>query len=309
MAMSGNAIVTGSDARTFPFLQGLVASLKRHPTCTSIPICFFDLEPNGWTARQREWFGRYVTAIERPRWDYPVEERRRLPFWFRGLVVRPFIPRYFPQYERFLYLDADTWVHDPSAVETYFAECEKGALVVSREDDPCYRSDHPTVERDFWAWQSMNFEKFFSWQTAETVRREVTPFNAGVFALRADAAHWAHWAHGMAEVMARAQSFGVDQVVLTWAVYEHHLPITLLPARYNWCCHRALPVWDVKRHHFSEPLPPYRKLGIIHLPGVAKQNPVQVVRDSTGQPALVRLIYPGGPCRGPASAEPDRVRY
>lgn len=243
--MSGAAaIVTGSDATLFPLLEGLVHSLKRHSYTAGLPICFFDLDSGSWSAEQREWLGRHMAVIREPGWDYRAEEQADLPPWIRGLAVRPHVPRYFPEFDRFLFLDADTWIQDPRAVERYFVECDGGALVAATELDPGYDVRPRLSEDAVWRWQSRHFRKFISRRAAQIMRRRIPPFNCGAFAMRADAPHWALWAEGIDEAAKRAQGFGIDQVVLTWVTHRRRLPLTLLPARYNWCCHRALPIWD-----------------------------------------------------------------
>ena len=44
--------------------------------------------------------------------------------WLKSQVSRAFLPKYFPNYEKYLWIDADAWVNSWEAIELYFKGCE-----------------------------------------------------------------------------------------------------------------------------------------------------------------------------------------
>jgi lipopolysaccharide biosynthesis glycosyltransferase len=47
-------------------------------------------------------------------------------------VSRAFLPKYFPNYEKYLWIDCDAWVNDWQSVELYFKACENGKLGITQ---------------------------------------------------------------------------------------------------------------------------------------------------------------------------------
>ena len=96
-------------------------------------------------------------------------------------------------------------------------------------------------------------------------------FNSGVFALRADAPHWACWADAYATGLKNAEGvLCCDQTALTYAIWKARLPANPVPALCNWLCHLALPVFDQARRRFCEPTAPGNIIGVLHLAGQTK---------------------------------------
>ena len=48
--------------------------------------------------------------------------------WLKSQVSRAFLPKYFPNYEKYLWIDCDAWVNDWNCVELYFKACDNGKL-------------------------------------------------------------------------------------------------------------------------------------------------------------------------------------
>ena len=44
--------------------------------------------------------------------------------WLKSQVSRAFLPKYFPKYEKYLWIDCDAWVNNWESVELYFKACE-----------------------------------------------------------------------------------------------------------------------------------------------------------------------------------------
>jgi hypothetical protein len=105
-------IVTAADRGYFPLLQDNVASVRA--LRAEVPIGVLDL---GLDADHRTWLEGQAVSIVRPGWDVDFPGQARTPETLKAQVARPFLPRHFPYYEMYLWLDADAWLQDWRAVE------------------------------------------------------------------------------------------------------------------------------------------------------------------------------------------------
>ena len=56
------------------------------------------------------------------------------------MTARPFLPKYFPDFDSIMWMDADTWVQRWQAVEAYFVGADKRGLAVTQELHRSYAS-------------------------------------------------------------------------------------------------------------------------------------------------------------------------
>ncbi|MBY0431245.1 MAG: hypothetical protein K2Q10_08610, partial [Rhodospirillales bacterium] len=92
-----------------------------------------------------------------------------------------------------------------------------------------------------------------------------------VLALHRDAPHWRVWQEILKVILDREATFYAEQLALDFAVYQHRLPAAWLPARGNWLCHQAVPLYCPQRRRFIEPTPPYDPLWVLHLTMATKE--------------------------------------
>ena len=57
----------------------------------------------------------------------------------KSQVSRAFLPKYFPDYEKYLWIDCDAWVNDWQAIELYFKACENSKLGITQTIGPGYK--------------------------------------------------------------------------------------------------------------------------------------------------------------------------
>jgi lipopolysaccharide biosynthesis glycosyltransferase len=112
--MNSTIIVTAADSKFFELVQGTILSIREKPQGHSVDIGFLDV---GCTPEQLQWIGQYVDHIVEPGWNYDIPDIDRQPKYLKALVSRPFLPEYFPGYEVYIWIDADAWVQDWSAIE------------------------------------------------------------------------------------------------------------------------------------------------------------------------------------------------
>ncbi|MEG4838547.1 glycosyltransferase [Microcoleus sp. B9-D4] len=257
-------IITAADANYFELVQGTILSVREKPEGENVAIGFFDL---GCTPEQLHWLKTQVNIIQKPDWDFDFPGRNEAPHYLKGLLARPFLRRYFPSSDIYLWIDADAWVQDWQAVELLVKGAAKRGLAVVAELDRGYYLAYGKLP---WYWQFVyrDYQAAFGEEVAQQLHSYPT-INAGIFALQKDAPHWEMWAEYLAEGLQRHVSLMTDQIALNRLVYGTEMfdKTEMLPARCNWSCNFGLPVWDKHQACFVEPYLPQEKIGILHLTG------------------------------------------
>ena len=113
--MKKNVIVSLADSNYFPLLDELINSIKRFNESNNVAICILDA---GLTKEQKEVLSKKVDEIKSAEWDIEVPESKiKGREWLKSQVSRAFLPRYFPNYEKYLWIDCDAWVNDWNTIE------------------------------------------------------------------------------------------------------------------------------------------------------------------------------------------------
>ena len=124
--MKNNTIVSLADSNYFDLLNELVDSILKFPEGKEVDICILDA---GLSDEQKKILSNKVKEIKKAEWDIEVPVHKvRKKEWLKSQVSRAFLPKYFPGYKKYLWIDCDAWVHDWSSVELYFKACEGGKL-------------------------------------------------------------------------------------------------------------------------------------------------------------------------------------
>ncbi|HTZ36597.1 MAG TPA: hypothetical protein VMB84_11265 [Stellaceae bacterium] len=259
-------VVSAADSGYFPLLSDMVLSVRARDR--DVPLGVLDL---GLAPAELGWLEECGCRIVRPGWDIDFPRQARMPETFKAQVARPFLPRHFPGFATYLWLDADAWLQDWRAVELYCAAAAEGRLAISVEIDRAYKRHYkrPKLFGRTLPWRC--YREAFGWRVANRLGRN--PFaNCGVFALQGDAPHWEVWARLTARVLQRTQFFFAEQIALNYAIFGEGLPADLLPAYCNWAVGDAAPVFDRARGLFVEPYTPHEVIGVVHLAGREQKN-------------------------------------
>lgn len=270
----GIILVTGADSGYFDLLQGLLLSLHAQSYLRQqLDIAILDL---GLTEIQKVWLKDYVDHIKDPGWDYPIPNPPGN--YFKAMTARPHLPKHFPGYEFYFWMDADAWLQDPQALELYLTGAKEYGFAITPEVDRGYRQVYGNQDL-FLHWQFYGLSKGFGEKTAISMYYQPI-LNSGVFAAKREAPHWNHWANALGQGVLQTTEFYIEQTSLNYAIYQHRLETAYLPAWCNWVCNRALPLCSEDGKTLYEPCLPYHPLGIIHLTSSAKQGtrPIKVVK-------------------------------
>ena len=180
-------IVSGADRGYFPLLRDTVLSVRAQRPEASIGILDVGLEPE-----QRQWLAARVAHLVRPGWDIDFPQRDHTPEGRKAQFARPFLPRHFPGYEIYLWIDADAWLQDWRAIELYVAAAGRDKLAITPEIDRAYKRHYKRPKLFGWTLAWKNYREAFGWRVADRLGRNPM-VNCGVFALHRDAPHWEAW--------------------------------------------------------------------------------------------------------------------
>jgi hypothetical protein len=261
-------VVSAADSGYFSLLQDAVLSVRAQRADVAIGVLDLGLAP-----AERAWLTAQAAHIVSPGWDVDFPGRERTPNAFKAQVARPFLPRHFPGYGMYFWLDADAWLQDWRAVELYRTAADTDKLAITPEIDRAYKRHYkrPKLFGTTLAWK--NYRKAFGWRTADRLGRNPM-VNCGVFALHHDAPHWAAWQRLIAQVLQRTRFFFAEQTALNYAIFAERLPVNFLPAYCNWMPGDAAPAFDAATGLFVEPYAPHEVIGVMHLAGTEQKTHV-----------------------------------
>jgi lipopolysaccharide biosynthesis glycosyltransferase len=282
-------VITGSNSHYAPLTDGLLASIEDSARADSVDMGILDV---GLTAEQAETLRQRQINVVTPNWDYDLNYFRAAPpSFFKSMTARPHLPRYFPGYEIYVWIDADAWVQDWQAIRLYISTAQKFSFAITPE---CDRSYLPFLgSGSVYDWQLRNYQICFNNELAQKLAH-FPVLNCGVFAARADAPHWQEWSEMLGEVLRvrREVLFYAEQTVLNAIIRAKNLPTSFLPATHNWACHRAMPMCSEDGILLLEPSPPFQPLGVVHLSASVKNGRYHV-KDFAGHTHYRSLRFQG----------------
>ena len=272
--MKENTIISLADANYFELLNELVDSINRFEQSKKLDICIMDA---GLKDDQIKILEKKVLTIKKANWDIDVPDSKvKGKEWLKSQVSRAFIPKYFPGYKKYLWIDADAWVNSWESIDLYFKGCENKKLAIATSADRSYGR----VLRADWIFgslakiKSQNYKHAKSSGFSEKISREVAlkpHLNIGLFSLEADAPHWEVWQKNLRKALSSGKIWGSEQIAMNITIYSDNLEVEILPAYCNWTHIDAIK-FDKQNGTFVEPYLPNHEIGIIHLAGKNNDN-------------------------------------
>ena len=266
--MNSNAIVTLADSNYFELLQELIDSIKAHEQSKTVSICVLDA---GLTAEQSKILKQKVHSIKKAEWDIEVPGYKVAgKEWLKSQVSRAFLPKYFPEFNKYLWIDCDAWVNDWSTVEMYFEACKNGKLGITQSVGQGYR----VLSKVNWLFGKLALIKSQNYKHAkksgfpESTARKIAfapHINIGVFSLEKNSSCWKSWQDILRKALSSGKVFGSEGLAMNIAVYDKNVDVEFLPLYCNWIASNVLPKYDQDNNTFVEPYLPHNKIGIMHL--------------------------------------------
>jgi lipopolysaccharide biosynthesis glycosyltransferase len=251
-------------------LNELVDSIKRFKESENTAICIMDA---GLTDEQKSILSSKVDELKPADWDIEVSNFKiRGREWLKSQVSRAFLPKYFPNYKKYLWIDADAWVNSWEAIELYFKGCENNKLSISTNADRSYGGLR--VEWFFGSFariKSQNYKHAKSSGFSEKIARQVATkphLNIGVFALEKNAPHWEVWQKNLKHALKAGKIWGSEQIAMNITIYNDNLSVEILPAYCNWTNIGFGGIkFDKEKETLVEPYLPNHEIGIVHFAG------------------------------------------
>ena len=266
--MKKNVIVSLADANYFELLNELVDSIKSFEKSKDIAICILDA---GLTDQQKAILSKKVDEIKTAEWDIEVPTSKvKGKEWLKSQVSRAFLPKYFPDYEKYLWIDCDAWVNDWNSVELYFKACEDGKLGITQTLGPGYK----IMSKVNWLFgkvaiiKSQNFKHAIKSKIGIRKARKLAfapHINIGVFSLEKNSLGWISWQKNLEQTLKSGNIFGSEGLAINMSVYIDELETEFLPLNCNWIASNLMPKFDEIENTFVEPYLPNHKIGIMHL--------------------------------------------
>tara|TARA_B110001450_G_scaffold156859_1_gene146174 strand:+ start:826 stop:1737 length:912 start_codon:yes stop_codon:yes gene_type:complete len=266
--MKKNVIVSLADSNYFELLNELVDSIKRFEKSKDTAICILDA---GLSEQQKNTLSKKVDEIKSAEWDIDVPAFKvKGREWLKSQVSRAFLPKYFPNYEKYLWIDCDAWVNNWDCVELYFKACEGGKLGITQTLGPGYR----ITSKVKWLFgkvaiiKSQNFKHAIKSKIGINKARKLAfapHINIGVFSLEKNSSGWISWQKNLEQTLKSGNIFGSEGLAINMSVYVDELETEFLPLNCNWLTSNLLPKFDEIKNTFVEPYLPNYKIGIIHL--------------------------------------------
>ena len=266
--MKKNVIVSLADSNYFELLNELVDSIKSFEKSKDTAICVLDA---GLSEQQKNILLKKVDEIKSAEWDIDVPAFKvKGREWLKSQVSRAFLPKYFPNYEKYLWIDCDAWVNNWNSVELYFKACEDGKLGITQTLGPGYK----IMSKVNWLFgkiaiiKSQNFKHAIKSKIGINKARKLAfapHINIGVFSLEKNSPGWLSWQKNLEQTLKSGNIFGSEGLAINMSVYIDDLETEFLPLNCNWITSNLLPKFDEVKKKFVEPYLPNHEIGIMHL--------------------------------------------
>ena len=202
--MKENVIISLADSNYYELLDELVDSIKRFKESENTAICILDA---GLLDEQKKQLSLKVDEIKSADWDIEVPEFKvKGKEWLKSQVSRAFLPKYFPGYKKYLWIDADAWVNSWDCIDNYFNACENNKLGITQSIGPGYKvlANVKWLFKKFAIINSQNYKHAVNSGVKENEARKLAfapHLNIGVFSLEKNSSIWSIWQNNLKKVL------------------------------------------------------------------------------------------------------------
>jgi len=216
------------------------------------------------------------------------------------LLLKPYLPEIFPNYDRYIFFDADVYCQDIVGINALEREAKHADIVAISQRTRFHEWDVARgngVEFNLFGqalrqnWYTMFANRSKLPNSDKKVLSKNQIINAGVFSSSSISPIWKVWKDEMLnciKCLPVGRKSAADQLGLGLAIYKHNLKIKTLPEICNW-----MSTWryDPNRNVFTETEPFYNQVSIMHLAGMSANNTVQNVLFPDEQLKPLDLTY------------------
>ena len=162
------------------------------------------------------------------------------------------MPKYFPNYEKYLWIDCDAWVNNWECIDLYFKACDNGKLGITQTIGPGYK----ITSKVNWLFgklaiiKSQNFKHAVKSNIGYDKARKLAfapHINIGVFSLQKNSKAWNSWQNNLSKTLKSGNIFGSEGLAINISVYIDNLETEFLPLNCNWIASNLLPKYDLQQ--------------------------------------------------------------
>lgn len=259
-------IVTGADEAYFPLVLELILSIRNHDEGSVLPIGVIDA---GLTDSQKEILSTHNCIIRK--FDNGTPLIKKAIVSRKALTVnlgKLWLDVIFPEYDLFVFLDADSWVQNWSSIDLLIGAASENCLAIV---DSWHRYRDTLPIRWYMGlipvFRSFNTKAAFHAGLPLSILKKISRYpdlNAGVYALKRDVAHWERMRYWQNIILKKGRPFTSDGLAMALACCVDELSLQRMP---EVCNYTALPLYDEHEKLFLDPYYPHAPIGVIHLAG------------------------------------------
>ena len=275
-------IVSGANDTYMDFLDDMLASIQDRLHEYDLGILDLGLSEESLSRIRARKEGAHITD---PGWRYQPGDISKQPSHKKAYYAKPYLREIFPGYSGYMWIDADVWLQDSSAIEHYISASEKslGKGAIAFECHPDYKDINYKprfrIVRKFGIFPvaiRMIGRKVFRLvydMFGDEIAQQyglAPDNNSGLFFIHADSPAWDAWQDHMSKANHRnfeKRNYFPDQTCLNVALRKSGISFSVMPPIYNWIAGLALPVLDEDTHTLLDSCAPHQKLYAIHLTG------------------------------------------
>jgi hypothetical protein len=269
--LTSSIIVTGCDAAHFELAIDLVTSL-RDARGSAVTIGFIHVGEEALPPALASAVDHVARVADD---EFRAAPRKGYRLSYLGVKTR--IPEFFPGFDTYIWLDGDTWVQNPVALDHLLHCAGLADICMHPERDPNY------LGHDYARDHMRNvYGSIYGPEEAEHYSN-FPGLNAGVFAARASSPIWGLWAQALADVRERARGrdevYFSDQIPLHRVIMSGRASVHPLRAVNNWLVGLSTPALNLERKRLLAPSFPFEEINIVHLVAASKYTQYRLAGD------------------------------
>ena len=220
------AIISGCDNNYFSTYLNLYNSLIDSKCYENADLCFVNISISDINLNK---ISKHTKKIVEPKWDFNL--KFKTIEWKKILTIRPFLKNYFPGYDNYIWLDADTWVQSNQFIKDFNEVSKNGKISIVPEYDINYEIlnknySFKKIIFDFYqarGWSYKNLKRYFDKKTFNNLFQKPI-LNAGVFSIPSESIVWDMWSKEYREIVENSSDdycLNMDQVTLNKVLYNN----------------------------------------------------------------------------------------
>jgi lipopolysaccharide biosynthesis glycosyltransferase len=254
------SIIIAGDSNIFPLTMGCLLSISELRK-KGIAVNFID---TGCQSAQLERIKPLVDKISKFNEELSIFPKGQLrPYW-RAQACRPFVHKYFPDYEIYFWLDSDLWFQNPLSIFQLIDKVKKFGSVIVSEFYEGYDTFQDTIQSKNYYLQKKHFMNFYR----DKIKiNDDAYYNIGVLGISKKSGLFEEFEKILKLLYGVVYTHMTDQIAFNEVLIKTKLFTSVSPLN-NWMCNLGSP--SFLDGVFIDPNRDRAKINILHLSGKNK---------------------------------------